>query len=78
MSVTPRLRTSGISIAIGALLGGQLVVKLVQVLVIKAATNGLLLKEGYETVSGICCVCDGFEISHVLLGQQRLIQLSLI
>lgn len=78
MSVGRRIRTRGISIAVGALLGGQLVVKLVQVVVIKTAADRLLLEEGYETLAGICCVCDGLEISDVLLGQQRVIQLSLI
>lgn len=72
------IRTRGISITVGALLGGQLVVKLVQMVVIEAAADRLLLEKGNEALSGICCVCDGFEISHVFLGQQRVIQLSLI
>lgn len=78
MSDRGRIRTRGISVAVGALLSRQLVVKLVQVVVIEAAADGSLLEEGDQALSGICCICDGFEISHVLLGQQRLIQLSLI
>jgi hypothetical protein len=73
-----RIRTRGISIAVGGLLGGELVVKLVQVVVIKAAANCLFLEEGNETLSEFCCICDGFEISNVLFRQQRVIQLSLV